>query len=464
MSDPKGAEERILVVEDDPDQRRLVCGVLRGEGHQIAEAATVEEALRELECSPVDLIVSDWKLPDRDGLQLLGEIREDHPHVAFIMVTAYGTISHAVEAVRAGADDYLTKPFERQALLLAIERTMRSRRLEDENRRLAEALDERDRLIELVGQAPSMQKLFRRVEKVAGTEATILITGESGTGKELAARALHALSRRATGPFVAVNCSAIPEGLIESEFFGVEKGAYTGADRSRAGSFEAARGGTIFLDEIGELPHPVQPKLLRAVQDGRVTPVGSTTETPTDVRIVAATNRDLAADVAAGRFREDLFYRLNVVPVKMPPLRERREDIPLLIRHFVGRAERRHGMKCRPFPPGLVKRLVDYSWPGNVRELENVVERLVLLAEGDAVRGEDLPDEVAGRGAPDGGYQLPPGGVSWEEHEKSCLRQALEIAGGNRARAARLLDLPYKAFLYRLEKYGLTGAGEAAER
>jgi len=290
MADKQVPVHRILVVEDDTDQRRLVSGVLRGEGHQVEEAATVEEALAALTASPLDLVVSDWKLPDRDGMQLLKEIRERYPEVAFIMVTAYGTISHAVDAVRVGADDYLAKPFERQALLLAIERTLRSRRLADENRRLTEALDQRDRLVELIGKAPSMQKLFRRVEKVAGTEAMVLITGESGTGKELAARALHILSRRAAGPFVPVNCAAIPEGLIEAEFFGVEKGAYTGADRSREGSFEAAREGTLFLDEVGEMPLHVQPKLLRALQGGKVSRVGSAEEVAIDVRIVASSN------------------------------------------------------------------------------------------------------------------------------------------------------------------------------
>ena len=448
-------EHRILLVEDDADQRSLVANILRGEGHVVVGAGSVEEALPELDRSPVDLVVSDWKLPDRDGLSLLAEVRERFPATAFIMVTAYGTISHAVNAVRAGADDYLTKPFERQALILAVERTLRSRALQDENRRLSEALDARDRLIDLVGRAPSMQRLFRRVEKVAGTDATILITGESGTGKELAARALHKLSRRAAGPFVVVNCAAIPEGLIESEFFGAEKGSFTGADRTRAGKIEAAAGGTLFLDEIGELPLAVQPKLLRALQGACISRVGSTQEIATDVRIVAATNRDLSADVADGRFREDLYYRLNVVPVPMPPLRERREDIPRLVDHFIDRATRRHGMRVDPFPPALLRRLVDYSWPGNVRELENVIERLVLLSDGDRVHPEDLPEERSGRPPGDSGFKLPPGGLAWEEHEKDCLAQALEIAGGNRARAARLLGLPYKAFLYRIEKHEL---------
>ncbi len=328
-------EARVLVVEDDADQRRLVAGILKSRDYLVAEAESLAEARAQLEASPVDLVLSDWKLPDGDGTELLREVRAEHPATGFITVTAYGTIARAVEAIHLGADDYLAKPFERQALLLAIEKVLRQRRLEDENRRLAEELGERDRLVDLVGGAPSMQRLFRRVEKLATTDATILLTGESGTGKELAARALHALSRRAAGPFVAVNCAAIPEGLLESEFFGVEKGAYTGADRTRAGNFEAADGGSLFLDEVGELPAVIQPKLLRVLQEGRFTRVGGTRELSSDVRIVAATNRDLAAEVAAGRFREDLYYRLNVVPLEMPPLRERKEDIPALVTHYV---------------------------------------------------------------------------------------------------------------------------------
>jgi DNA-binding NtrC family response regulator len=452
MSD---SPRRILVVEDDLDQRRLVCSLLRSEGYAVSEAGSVEAALEELSRSPFDLILSDWKLPRRDGLELLTEVKIRFANVAFIMVTAYGTISHAVQAVRKGADDYLTKPFERPALLLALDRTFRARSLQDENRRLSEEITERDRLVDLVGTAPSMQQLFRRVEKLAGTDATVLISGESGTGKELAARALHALSRRNEGAFVAINCAAVPETLIEAEFFGAEKGSFTGAERLRIGRFEAAGRGTLFLDEVGEMPLSLQPKLLRAVQEGVVTRIGATDEIRTDVRLLAATNRDLALEVAAGRFREDLYYRLNVVSVTMPPLRQRREDIPLLVSHFVGRAERRHGLRIEPFAPALLRRLVEYSWPGNVRELANAVERLVLLAEGGHARHDDLPDAVGARAAGDGGFRLPPAGLSWEEHERDCLRQALELAGGNRSRAARLLDLPYKAFLYRLEKFGL---------
>ncbi len=254
---------------------------------------------------------------------------------------------------------------------------------------------------------------------------------------------------------MAVNCAAIPEGLLESEFFGVERGAYTGADRSRAGRFEAADGGTIFLDEIGELPLVLQPKLLRALQEGKVTRVGASTEIPVDARVVAATNRDLATEITAGRFRQDLYYRLNVVPLALPPLRERREDIALLAEHFAARAARRHGLPQARFSAAVRKALIEYAWPGNVRELANVVERLTLLADAGEVKLEDLPAELSGRAHGEGGFRLPAQGLSWEAHEREALRQALDLSGGNRARAARLLDLPYKAFLYRLEKHGL---------
>ncbi|HEX9733005.1 MAG TPA: sigma-54 dependent transcriptional regulator [Thermoanaerobaculia bacterium] len=450
---------RVLVVEDDGDQRRLVADILRSRRYLVTEAESLAAARRALAAAPVDLVLADWKLPDGDGVELLGEVRAGWPPAAFVVVTAYGTIARAVDAIRAGADDYLAKPFERQALLLALEKALRSRRLADENRRLSEELAARDRLVDLVGRAPSIARLFRQVEKLAATDATVLLTGESGTGKELAARALHALSRRANGEFVAVNCAALPETLVESELFGAEKGAYTGADRTRAGKFEAAHEGTLFLDEVGELPLAVQPKLLRALQEGRLTRLGGHREIVTDVRLIAATNRDLPAEVAAGRFREDLYYRLNVVPLRMPPLRERREDVPLLVEHFAARAARRHGVSVEAFPPRVLKRLLDHGWPGNVRELANVVERLVLLSEGGRVSEDDLPKEMTAPAAgSDGGFRLPARGLSWDDHERSCLAQALEAAAGNRARAARLLDLPYKAFLYRLEKHGLADA------
>ncbi len=439
------------MVEDDSTQLNLVRRALISAGYEVMAFGDGEAAAAALEVSEFDAAVVDWKLPGRDGLDLLELVREKRPEAAFVMVTAYGTIAHAVQAVQAGADDYLAKPFERPALLLAVEKALRSRRLEGENRRLSAELGERDRLVDLVGKAPAMQKLFRRVEKIAGTEATVLLTGESGTGKELAARALHTLSHRAGGPFVAVNCAAIPEGILETELFGAERGAYTGAHRDRVGKFAAAKGGTLFLDEIGELPLASQPKLLRVLQEGALTRVGGHEELKIDVRVIAATNRNLATDAAEGRFREDLYYRLAVVPIELPPLRDRRDDIPALVDHFVRANCRRHKVEIRAFPKAILKRFMDYPWPGNVRELSNVVERLMLLAENETVHSDDLPPSFGDR-APTGRFALPPEGIAWDEVEADLLSQAMELAAGNRAQAARLLGLSYKAFLYRLEK------------
>ncbi len=455
------ADANLLVVEDDAAQRELIQSILRSAGYSVRACDSTESALRLLAESPVQLVLSDWKLKDSDGMQLLRRVRSEHPGVGFVLATAYGSIQHAVQAVREGADDYLPKPFERQALLLTVEKALRARALSAENQRLNERLGERERLVDLVGKAPSMQLLYRRIEKIAGTEATLLISGESGTGKELVARAVHRLSRRASGEFVAVNCAAVPEGLIESEFFGAEKGAYTGAVAARIGRFEAASGGTLFLDEIGELPLAIQPKLLRALQEGVITRVGGQRELRTDVRLVAATNRALEAEVAAGRFREDLYYRLNVVPIVLPPLRERREDIPALVEHFAARAARLHGLDPAPvIPRAVLRRLIDAPWKGNVRELGNVVERLLLLADGGGISVDDLPPESVVE--PTGGIRLPAEGLSLAALESSLLHQALERAGGNRSRAAKLLDLPYKAFLYRLEKHGLGSPDDAS--
>ncbi|MDJ0655973.1 MAG: sigma-54 dependent transcriptional regulator [Xanthomonadales bacterium] len=451
-------EASILVVEDDAQQRELVADILVRQGYRVSQAEGQDQAQQLIEASPPDLVLSDWKLNDGDGMSLLQWIRQTHPMLSFVMATAYGSIAHAVEAVQAGADDYLSKPFERQALLLSIQRTLKTRSLAAENRRLSEQLSERDRLVDIVGRAPSMQRLYRRIEKIADTEATVLLTGESGTGKELVARAIHQLSSRNSGPFVAVNCAAIPEGLMEAEFLGAEKGAYTGAHAARAGKFEAARGGTLFLDEIGELPLSIQPKLLRALQEGSVTRVGGNREIATDVRIVAATNRELAEEVRGGQFREDLFYRLNVVPIQLPALRERTEDIPALVDHFRARTSRLHGIEASEFPRPVMRRMMDYAWPGNVRELGNAVERLILLSDEGEVSMDDLPAEFGSRlpiaDATDL-FTLPPGGVSWESLEKSALEQALEISRGNRSQAAKLLDLSYKTFLYRLQKHDL---------
>jgi DNA-binding NtrC family response regulator len=452
---PADAGERILLVEDDPLQQQLVTGILERAGHEVLRAAGMTEAQQHLDATGLALVLSDYKLAEGDGLALLGAVRERRPELSFILVTAYGCIEHAVEAIRSGADDYLAKPFERAALLLAVDKALRSRALRAENRRLQSALSEQEGLVDLIGRAPAMQRLYRQIQRLAPTTATVLIEGESGTGKELVARALHRLSRRAAQPFVAVNCAAIPEGLVEAEFFGAERGAYTGAQAARAGWFEQADGGTLFLDEIGELPLALQPKLLRALQEGRVTRVGGSREQVVDVRLLAATNRDLKREVAEGRFREDLFWRLNVVGLSLPPLRERREDIPLLVAQFAAAASRRHGLAFEGVPRPLLRALIAQAWPGNVRELRNAVERLVLLGEEDEdaapLAEASPPTGTAG----DGGLRLPEAGLDFEQLERSLLQQALARSGGQRKRAAGLLGLSYKTFLYRLEKHGL---------
>jgi DNA-binding NtrC family response regulator len=445
----------VLLVEDDPAQRGLVADILASAGFTVRLAAGQREAVDALEDPALHLVLSDFKLADGDGLALLRDVRARRPELSFVLVTAYGSIEHAVRAIREGADDYLAKPFERQALLLALDKALRTRALREENRKLSDAIAERERLVDLIGTAPAMQKLYRQIERVAPTDATVLLHGESGTGKELAARALHKLSRRADKPFVAVNCAAIPEGLIEAEFFGAERGAYTGSNASRAGYFEQAQGGTLFLDEIGELPSTLQPKLLRALQEACITRVGGRGEIALDVRVLAATNRDLRRETAEGRFREDLYYRLAVVTLTLPPLRERREDIPGLVTHFLQRKAQQHGMPATPFPKPVLRALMDRPWPGNVRELAHTVERLLLLGEDGEADAADLPGDAVQ--IESGAFRLPLQGLDWEALERDLLRQALEAAQGNRSRAARLLNLPYKAFLYRIEKHGLDG-------
>jgi two-component system NtrC family response regulator len=449
----------VLLVEDEVPQRNLIAEILDRDGHQVREAGTVEEALEALADQVPDLILCDWRMPGRDGGELLDEVRNRAIGCAFIVMTAYGSIAHAVDAIRRGADDYLGKPFERDALLLAVQRVLRTRRLELENRELREVIKEGDRFGEMIGRSQAMRSLYRTIEKVGATDATVLVAGESGTGKELVARTLHHASRRAKRPFVAVNCAAIPDTLIESELFGHEKGAFTGAHRRRAGRFEEADGGTLFLDEIASMPQPLQATLLRVLQERCFTRVGGIGEVACDVRVIAASNRDLPALVNEGGFREDLYYRLNVIPIELPPLRDRMEDLPLLAEAFLDQASTRHGIELHSLPPAVLRALMEHGWPGNVRELANAVERLVLLAEDGKPSVDDLPLEmrrsaVGEEGCP---FSLPADGLVWEQVERGLMRQALERSRGNRAAAARLLGLTYKAFLYRLEKYGMAG-------
>lgn len=442
--------DTLLLVEDDQQQRLLLTELLQAADYQVLSADSVEQAILLLkQHSSIDLVLCDWKLGHYTGLTVLNYVRQHMSQLGFVVATAYGSVSHAVEAIQAGADDYLTKPFKRQELLLAINKGLNARRLRKQNQQLSEQLTEQQQLIELIGHAPCMQQLFQRINRISASNATVLISGESGTGKELAARALHQLSGR-KGPFIAINCGAIPEQLAEAELFGAEKGAYTGAHQAKAGKFEAANGGTLFLDEVAELPAALQAKLLRLLQENKVTRLGSHQEIPLDIRLIAASHQDLALAVQEGRFREDLFYRLHVVPLHMPALRSRQEDIPRLIQHFLQQNQKRYQLTAPALSKTALKRLMDYYWPGNVRELSNRIERFVLLGD-----EQELLSDLNSKVTDITGFTLPEAGINWQQHEKAFLQQALQRCAGNKTQAAKLLQLPYKAFLYRLEKYQL---------
>ena len=458
---------RILVVDDERPQLEILRLILGSEGYEVGAASSGRAALAALRRQPFDLVLTDLKMPDLSGIALLEEIQKEQPGACVVLMTAHGTIDSAVEAMRKGAFDYLTKPVDRDVLLLAVSRAVERTRLVSENRRLREELRGRFRIENLVGAHGSMQEVFRVVHKVARSTSTVLIYGESGTGKELVARALHVMSERRDRPFLGVNVSALPETILEAELFGYEKGAFTGADARKVGLFEQASGSTLFLDEVGELKRDLQVKLLRVLQEREILRVGGTEAVPVDVRIVAATNRDLEQQVREGRFREDLFYRLNVIPIALPPLRARRTDVPLLVEHFLAK----HGEpgRGRKIAPEALEALVAYGWPGNVRELESVIERTLLLADGDVVGLEDLPSAVrmrrgAGPGIP---VDVPDEGIDIEALERRLILRALEKAEGNVTRAARLLGLSRRTLQYRLEKIqdapdGAAGAPDGA--
>jgi two-component system response regulator AtoC len=450
----------ILVVDDDAAMRHLLSVILTDHGWEARAVSSAADALRELEARDTDLVLTDVRMPGMDGLALLKEIQRLRPELTVIVMSAYGAQDAALEAMKAGAYDYLSKPFKRDEVVLVLRKAEERERLARENRRLRTELAAGYGPSNLVGASEVMQEVLRQVRKVAPQKTTVLVTGESGTGKELVARALHGLSPRAALPFVAVNCGAIPAELIESELFGHVRGAFTDATRTRKGLVEEADGGTLFLDEIGELPLALQPKLLRVLEDEEVRPLGDVRARKVDVRVVAATGRDLRAAAAAGRFREDLLYRLDVVAVSLPPLRERPADIPALAAHFLARHAR-----LRPELPGLSlseearEALLAHRWPGNVRELEHALERAVVLAEGPVIREDDLPDTVRAP-APAAAASAAHGGslsVKRETRalEERLIRAALERTGGNRTRAAELLELSYRALLYKIKDYGI---------
>jgi len=452
----------VLIVDDESSMRHLLSVILTERGYEARAVASAEDALRELAVRDYDLVLTDVRMPGMGGLALLAAIQRTHPDLMVIVMSAYGSHDAAVEAMKAGAYDYLSKPFRPDEVVLVLRKAEERERLARENRRLRRELASDFGPEHLVGQSEAMQAVVRQVRKLAPQRTTVLLTGESGTGKELVARALHDLSPRAACPFVAVNCGAIPAELIESELFGHVKGAFTDAVRNKKGLVAEADGGTLFLDEVGELPLPMQVKLLRFLQEEEVRPVGDNRSIRVDVRVVAATARDLGKAVQAGQFREDLYYRLDVVGVRLPPLRERPEDVEPLARHFLARFG-----ALRPDLPRLElsdaarDALSAWRWPGNVRELRHALERAVVLAEGELIREEDLPDAVRAGGGP--APAPPPDGDlsvkrATRELEERLIRAALARTGGNRTRAAELLDLSYRALLYKIKEYGLGDA------
>jgi DNA-binding NtrC family response regulator len=450
---------RILIADDDASLRRVIEVKLKQRGYGVKAVGDGESALVELKRGKFDLLLTDMKMPYMDGITLLERAKHESPDLQLIMMTAYATIAQAVQAVKLGAFDYLTKPFEDEQLFIAIEKAVRFRQLEQENRSLREQVGDKY-LKHFVGSSPAFKQMLGLIDKVAPSEATILITGESGSGKELTAHAIHLKSPRANGPFVPVNCAAIPRELIESELFGHVKGAFTGAIKDKKGKFQLAEGGTLFLDEVSELGIELQAKLLRTLQSRIVEPVGSETPLEVDVRIIAATNVSLKERVTDGKFREDLFYRLNVIPIDVPALRNRRDDIPVLAKEFL---QKQDALKVE-ITPELMERLVAYDWPGNIRELENLIERMVVLRKSDKLTVNDLPADFGFVAVAVGqnrfGFDTPaaaiPQGVSFQDVQRRSIIEALEKCHWNKTKAAELLKIPRHILVYRMKQLGIT--------
>jgi DNA-binding NtrC family response regulator len=432
----------ILVVDDEKNQRELYQMILEDAGYEVEAAPNAAAAIRVYEEKEIDLVLTDYNMAGMDGLGLLKEIIARDPSAIVVMITAYGSVESVKEALRSGAYDYLEKPVDQDTLLKTVNESLSGLRMLDDD---------------IIGASDAMERVKKMILKVAGSTSTVLVRGESGTGKEKVARAIHQASPRTRETFQAVNCAALNENLLESELFGHEKGSFTGATAQRKGLFETAAGGTLFLDEIGDITPAMQVKLLRALQEKEVTRVGGNKPVPVDVRVVAATNRDLEAMVKDGTFREDLYYRINVIPIHIPPLRERRDDIPPLVDHFVAKHAAAQGRKIKGLSGEARKLIMEYGWPGNVRQLESAVERAILLAETDRIEIEDLPFEIRQSSEPatSFAFKLPPEGISFEELERSLIVQAMEQSSWNITRAAKLLGLSFRTLQYRLDKFGI---------
>ncbi len=450
---------RVLVVDDEENIRLVLRTLLKKHGYEVEVAEEGEGALRALDAFDPDVILTDVRMPRMGGLDLLAALKAKQHTATVIVMSAYGNVDLAIEAMKAGAYDYVSKPFKPDEVVLALRKAEERETLRRENRALKEQIHKENQFESILAKSREMLEIFRTIAKIADFKTTVLITGESGTGKELVARAIHARSSRRGAPFVAVNCGAIPENLLESELFGHRKGAFTDAGADRRGLFEEANGGALFLDEIGELPMTLQVKLLRVLQDETIRRLGDTKDVKVDVRIITATHRDLAADVKAERFREDLLYRINVLPIHIPPLRSRREDVNLLIDHFISRNNARLGTRIRGLSTEARKQMLEYAWPGNVRELENTIERAMVLAETDVLQGGDLPERI--RDALDPvQVRLASGELSIKTTtaaiEQILIRRALQKTKGNRTRAAGLLEISHRALLYKIKDYKIT--------
>ncbi len=450
----------ILIVEDEAKMRRLLELNLGEDGFHTASAGDAESGLKLLHESDVDLVVTDLKLPGMNGLEFLQAIKRENAALPVVVMTAFGSVETAVEAMKAGASDYVLKPFSLSEMRMVIHKELDVHKLREENRSLREALGKRYEHPNVVARSAKMQEVLATVERVAPTNSTVLLGGESGVGKDLIARAVHEKSRRASGPFIKINSSAIPENLLESELFGYEKGAFTGAGASKPGKFELADKGTLFLDEIGDVPLAIQVKLLRVLQEREFERLGGTRTVKVDVRLIAATNRDLREALEQGTFREDLYYRLNVVPIDIAPLRQRKEDIPDLVNLFISRFAGDSGKPVEGIAPEAMQVLVNYHWPGNVRELQNIIERACALAKGTVLKVEDIHLDARPARLVNGSGNFLPEGMTLEQWEDEMIRESLRRANGNKSQAARLLGLSRNALRYRLSKIGIADEGE----
>lgn len=449
--------KKVLVVDDDESLRRVIEYNISEEGYKVLSASNGKKAMDIFRQEDVDLVITDLQMPEMGGIELIRQLRAVSPSAMVIVVTAFGTVDTAVESMKLGAFEYITKPFNREELKMVVKKALEVGDLVVENRYLREMVQEKYSFENMVGSSPKMEEVYRLSSQVAKSDATVLVLGESGTGKELLAKGIHFNSLRKDQPFVTINCGSLPENLIESELFGHKKGAFTSASSDKKGKFEFADGGTIFLDEIGELPLHLQVKLLRVLQDGMVDKVGEAEPVSVDVRVLAATNRNLEEEVSAGNFREDLYYRLCVVPIKLPPLRERLDDIPLLTEYFLKKYSEKLRVDRVRIDNKALKVLLKYSWPGNVRELENLAERTVVMSQTGIVTTEDLPEKITSNAGNGGNalIELPDEGINLENVERELIERAYAKCDYNQSKAARFLGITRNTLLYRFEKYGI---------